>query len=77
MKKSMAGMDGTTYSLTFSTFQTSLALSWWVSVPEGWNSVAALMAFLYTVAERSLSDPAEPLSQERLQKYLSRFKRQW
>jgi hypothetical protein len=76
MKKTMAGMDGTTYSLTFSTFQTSLSLSWWVGVPEGWNSVADLMALLYTVAERSLADTAKPLSfQERLKKFSSRFKR--
>jgi hypothetical protein len=76
MKKTMAGMDGTTYSLTFSTFQTSLALSWWVGVPEGWNSVADLMALLYSVAERSLADTAEPLSfQERLKKLSSRFRR--
>jgi hypothetical protein len=75
MKKTMAGMDGTTYSLTFSTFQTSLSLSWWVNVPEGWTSVADLMALLYTVAERSLANTAQPLSfQERLKKFLSRFK---
>jgi hypothetical protein len=76
MGKSMNGMDGTTYTLRFEKFQTSLALSWWVNVPEKWTSVAELMALLYAVAERSLADTAKPLSfQERLKKFSSRFKR--
>ena len=42
----IAGLDGTTYTLTIENVSQSMDLSWWQSLPQAWSELKALVQIL-------------------------------
>ena len=52
----MLGCDGTTYTLNIHRGATSVTLSWWVGLPEGWEALQPIFDFCTDLHERCFPD---------------------
>lgn len=50
--QAMAGFDGCTYTLILKGPMSGITFSWWVEVPQGWESIGAVSDFVMSLADR-------------------------